>query len=78
MTDDLDLLKKQLEVNNERIKKLEKHKASIEPELKNPKLEKDYDTLETMKRLEHNLQFEYKQHDEIIKAISSKFYSQIS
>jgi len=73
MTNDLDLLEKQLEVNDKRIKKLEKHKESIEPELKNPKSEKDYERLkETMKRLEHNLQFEYKQHDEIIKVIRSK------
>jgi len=73
MTNDLDLLEKQLEVNNKRIKKLEEHKESIEPELKNPKSEKDYDRLkETMKRLEHNLQFEYRQHDEIIKVMRSK------
>ena len=73
MTDNSDLLEKQLEVNNQRIKKLEQHKKSIEPELKNPKSEKDYERLkETMKRLEKNLQFEYKQHDKIIKAISSK------
>lgn len=73
MTDDLDLLEKQLEVNDKRIKKLEEHKESIEPELKNPKSKKDYERLkETMKRLEHNLQFEYKQHDEIIKVIRAK------
>ncbi|MDH3656542.1 MAG: hypothetical protein OEM77_00190 [Nitrosopumilus sp.] len=73
MTDELDLLEKQLEVNDKRIKKLEEHKESIEPELKNPKSEKDYERLkETMKRLEHNLQFEYKQHDKIIKVMRSK------
>jgi len=73
MKDDLDLLKKQLEVNDKRLKKLEEHKKSIESELKNPKSEKDYDRLfETIKRLEHNLQIEYKQRDGIIKAMNSK------
>ena len=73
MNEDLDLLEKQLEVNNERLKKLEEHKKSIEPELKNPKSEKDYERLlETMKRLDHNLQIEHKNHDGIIKAINSK------
>jgi hypothetical protein len=72
MKDDLDLLKKQLEVNDERLKKLEKHKKSIGPELKNPKSEKDYERLlETMKRLDHNLQIEHKQNDGIIRAINS-------
>ena len=71
--DDLDLLKKQLEVNDERLKKLEAHKKSIEPELKNPKSKKDHGRLlETMKRLDHNLQIEYKQRDGIIKAMNSK------
>jgi len=73
MKDDLDLLKKQLEVNDERLKKLEEHKKSIEPELKNHKSESDYKRLlETMKRLDYNLQIEYKQRDGIIKAINSK------
>jgi hypothetical protein len=73
MTDDLDLLKKQFKVNVERIKKLEEHKKSVEPELKNPKSEKDYERLkETMKRLECNLEFEYEQHDRLVEAINSK------
>ena len=73
MNEDLDLLEKQVEVNNERLKKLEAHKESIEPELKNPKSEKDYERLlETMKRLDHNLQIEHKNNDGIIKAINSK------
>ncbi len=73
MNEDLDLLEKQLEVNNERLKKLEEHKKSIEPEVKNPKSEKDYERLlETMKRLDHNLQIEHKNHEGIIKAINSK------
>jgi len=73
MTDDLDLLEKQLEVNDKRIKKLEEHKESIEPELKNPKSVKDYERLlETMKRLDHNLQIEYKQRHGIIKVMNSK------
>jgi len=71
--DNLDLLKKQLEVNDVRLKKLEEHRKSIEPELKNPKSKKDYKMLlETMKRLDHNLQIEYKQRDGIIKAMNSK------
>lgn len=73
MEDDLDLLEKQLEVNDQRLKKLEDHKRSIEPELKNPKSEKDYERLlETMKRLEYNLQIEHQNHDGIIKAMNSK------
>ena len=73
MQDDLDLLKKQLEINDKRLKKLEEHKKSIEPELKNPKSKKDYERLlETMKRLDRNLQIEYKQRDGIIKAMNSK------
>ena len=73
MADDSDLLEKQLEVNNEGVKKLEKHKETIEPELKNPKSEKDYERLkETMKRLDRNLQIEYEQHDRLVKAINSK------
>ena len=71
--DDLDFLKKQLEVNDKRLKKLEEHKKSIESELKNPKSKKDYERLlETMKRLDRNLQIEYKQRDGIIKAMNSK------
>jgi len=71
--DDLNLLKKQLEVNDKRLKKLEEHKKSIEPELKNPKSKKDYERLlETMKRLDHNLQIEYKQRDGIIRAMNSE------
>ena len=71
--DDLDLLKKQLEVNDKRLKKLEEHKKSIEPEMENPKSKKDYERLlETMKRLDYNLQIEYKQRDGIIKAMNSK------
>lgn len=73
MRDDLELLNEQLRTNNERIKKLERHKEEVELELKIPKSEKDYERLkETMKRLEYNLQFEYKQHDEIINVLSSK------
>jgi len=73
MNEDLDLLEKQLEVNNKRLKKLEEHKESIEPELKNPKSKKDYERLlETIKRLDHNLQIEHKNNDGIIKAINSK------
>jgi len=71
--DNLDLLDKQLNVNSERIEKLEEHKKFIEPELKNPKSEMDRERLfETMKRLDRNLQIEYKLRDGILEAINSK------
>ena len=73
MTDDLDLLEKQLEVNNKRIKKLKEHKESLGPELKNTKSITDRKRLlETMKRLDYNLKIEYKQRDGIIAAMNSK------
>ncbi|MGY5149891.1 MAG: hypothetical protein ACW9W3_07490 [Candidatus Nitrosopumilus sp. bin_68KS] len=59
----LDLLDEEKKVNDRRINKLLKHK---EAELKNPT------TDETMKRLERNLQIEYKKRDGIINAINSK------
>ena len=59
----LDLLDEERRVNDARIKKLEEHKKS---ELRNPTSE------ETMKRIEHNLQIEYKKRDGIIKTINSK------
>ena len=65
----LDLLDNQLKINDERIKKLEEHKKS---ELKNPKSENPETHLETMKRLEYNLQLEYKKRDGIIKTINSR------
>jgi hypothetical protein len=70
---DLDLLYKQLNVNSERIKKLEEHKISVKSELKNLNSEIDREVLlETMKRLDRNLQIEYKQRDGIHQAINSK------
>ncbi len=66
----LNLLDQQLKVNEERIKKLEEHKKY---ELKNPKLDNQEIHLETMKRLEHNLRFEYKKRDGIRKLMNSKF-----
>jgi len=66
----LDLLNQQLKVNEERINKLEKHKKY---ELENPNSENQETHLETMKRLEHNLQLEYKKHDGIIKTMNSKY-----
>ena len=73
MKSNLDLLKKQLEVNDSRLKKLEKHKKSIELESHNPKSEEDSKRLlETMNRLDHNLQIEYKQRDGIINALNSE------
>jgi len=59
----LDLLDEEKRVNCKRIKKLEEHKKL---ELKNPTSE------ETMKRIEHNLQIEYKKRDGINKTINSK------
>ena len=63
----LDLLNQELLVNIQRIKKLEEHKKS---ELKNPKNSETH--LETIKRIEHNLQIEYKKRDGIVKTINSK------
>ncbi len=65
----LDLLDQQLKVNQKRINKLEEHKKH---ELENPKYKNLETRLETMKRLEHNLQLEYKKRDGIIKTINSK------
>ena len=65
----LDLLDQQLKVNEKRINKLEEHKKY---ELENPKSENQETHLETMKRLEHNLQLEYKKRDGIIKTMNSK------
>ena len=65
----LDLLDQQLKVNEERINKLEEHKKY---ELENSKLENKEIHLETMKRLEHNLQLEYKKRNGIIKSMNSK------
>jgi len=63
----LDLLDQELLINDERIKKLGEHKKS---ELKNPKNLETH--LETIKRIEHNLQIEYKKRDGIIKTLNSK------
>ena len=72
-SEDLKLLDKQLEVNNRRIKKLEEHKKSTEMELRNLDSEDNHEILlETMKRIEHNLQIEYEQHQGIIKVIKDK------
>jgi uncharacterized Zn finger protein (UPF0148 family) len=65
----LDLLDQQLKVNQKRINKLEEHKKY---ELENPKSENLEIHLETMKRLEYNLQLEYKKRDGITKTMNSK------
>jgi len=65
----LDLLDQQLKVNKKRINKLEEHKKY---ELENSKSKNQETHLETMKRLEHNLQLEYKKCDGIIKSMNSK------
>ena len=71
MDEDFELLEKELKVNDQRIKKLEEHKKMVEPELKNPKSEEDNQRLlETMRRIEKNLQIEYKKRDGIINAIN--------
>ena len=73
MDDDSELLRKQLDVNDERLRKLGEHKKSVESQLKNLSANEDHTfLLEIMKRLDHNLQIEYKQRDGIIKAINSK------
>ena len=73
MSEDSELLQEQLKVNERRIKKLEEHKKLTASQLKDPKLEAKYDMLnETMKRLEYNLKFEYKQRDGLLSAINSK------
>ncbi len=64
----LDLLNQELKINNERIKKLEEHKKS---ESNNPKSTNPHTRSETMKRIEYNLQLEYKKHDGIIKMMNS-------
>ena len=70
---DLDLLETQLNVNSERIKKLEEHKKSVEPKIRNTKSEEDKVTLaETLKRLNRNLDIEYKLKKGILEAINSK------
>ena len=73
MSGDSELLKIQLDVNDKRLQKLEEHKKSVELQLKNLQSEKDHGfLLEIMKRLDHNLQIEYKQRDGILKALDSK------
>lgn len=73
MNDDSELLKKQLKVNDHRLRKLEKHKISVELQLKNPRSKNDSDfLLEVMKRLDHNLQLERKQREGILNAINSE------
>ena len=67
----LELLEKQLDVNSKRIKKLEEHKKSSERELKNTK-SGDNVIVETLRRLDHNLEIEYNQRKGIIKAMNSK------
>ena len=64
-----DLLDQQLKINKKRINKLEEHKKY---ELENSKSENQETHLETMKRLEHNLQLEYKKRDGIIKSMNFK------
>jgi len=63
----LNLLDQELLVNIQRIKKLEEHKKL---ELKDPKNSETH--LETIKRIEHNLQIEYKKRDGIVKTMNSK------
>lgn len=73
MKDDSELLKDQLDVNDRRFRKLEEHKKSVELQLKNPKSDKELVfLLETLKRLEYNLQIECKQRNGILKAINSQ------
>ncbi len=71
--EDLDLLHEQLEINQKRIKKLREHKKSVESELINKTSKKDQQILfETLKRIKHNLDIEYKTHEGINKAMNNK------
>ncbi len=77
MQEDLEILEKQLAVNNKRIKKLEEHKKSTELELKKLQSKKELEVLlETLKRIEKNLKIEYKMHEGIIKAMNSQEFNQ--
>ena len=70
---DSELLKTQLDVNDERLRKLGEHKKSVELQLKNLKSgDDDVFLLEILKRLDNNLQIEYRQRDGILKALNSK------
>ena len=62
-----------MKTNDNRIKKLNEHKKSVEPEMKNPKSHKDHERLlEIMKQIDHNLQIEYAQHGGILEAMNSE------
>ena len=78
MNEDFTLLEKELEVNDQRIKKLEEHRKLVQPELENPKSEDDNQRLlETIRRIEKNLKIEHKKRDGIINAINARTKSQI-
>jgi len=71
--EDLELLHKQLEINQKRINKLEEHKESAESELSNSISKKDQQRLfEILKRIKHNLKIEYKIHEGINNAMKNK------
>ncbi len=73
MSEDSKLLKKQLKINDDRLRKLEEHKKSVELHIKNLKPENDPNfLLETLKRLDRNLQFENKQREGILRAMRPK------
>ena len=65
----LNLLNKELRINDKRIKKLQDH-TKLEAE--NPSSKDPKTHLETVERLEYNLQLEYRKRDGIIKTINSK------
>ena len=66
-------MERQQKVNSDRIQKLEEHRKTIEPQMKNLTSEEERKVLfETMKRLEKNLKIEYELQKGILKAIESK------
>ena len=71
--EDLELLHKQLEINQKRIKKLKEHKESVKSELSNSTSKEDHPRLfEILKRIKLNLEVEHKIHEGINNAMKNK------
>jgi len=68
---DLEELEKALLETNQRIKKLEAHKESVNKDIRNSKSESQANT-ETLRRLEHNLSDLYEKRAFLIKEKDSK------
>ncbi len=70
--DDFELLEKELKVSNQRIKKLQEHKKSTQEEIEKSRPEAEHQTLlETMNRIEKNLDMEFKKKEGITGAMNS-------